>query len=328
MPSGYVRWHAGRETGREQVIIWDARWVDAGPLRLFSESAGAGDDTVLLVMGTSAAGFGWPDALVERILRTGRRVIRFDHRDTGRSSTVDIATDPYTVDDMAADASAVLDAWGAAAAHVVGLSLGGTIAQWLAVNTPGRVNSAILLCSSPMDVDAGPAIASALAGRPAPPGTLPPPTPAFLQYLTERAAGAHDAGAADPEAESITMWSLLAGTQRPFDRVTAQRFVRDTLALATSPTRASQHDVAGRVMTAARTRPIEHIACPTLVVHGSADPILPPEHGQALMERIPEARGHVLPGVGHGLFTIGLPAEIGSLIVEHLDRVRKPDPES
>ncbi|MFC5829282.1 alpha/beta fold hydrolase [Nonomuraea insulae] len=81
-------------------------------MRLWTERfGGSGDPVVLLVMGTSTPGLGWPDELVETLVAGGRQVIRFDHRDTGRSDCVDFATHPYTVDDMAGDAVAVLDAY-------------------------------------------------------------------------------------------------------------------------------------------------------------------------------------------------------------------------
>src|ERR1700761_866636 len=89
-------------------------------------------------MGTSAQGIGWPDELVGTLVAGGRQVIRFDHRDTGRSTCVDFATQPYALADMAADALAVLDGHDAAAAHIAGASLGGAIAQWLPVHPPER----------------------------------------------------------------------------------------------------------------------------------------------------------------------------------------------
>ncbi|WP_256362071.1 alpha/beta fold hydrolase [Streptomyces sp. TRM70350] len=78
----------------------------------------------------------WNNGIVRRPVDRGRRVIRYDHRDTGRSSTVDFAAHPRTVADMASDALAVLDAFGAGQAHLVGASLGGVIAQRLAVTHP------------------------------------------------------------------------------------------------------------------------------------------------------------------------------------------------
>lgn len=84
---------------------------------------------VLLIMGTSAQGIGWPDELVQDLVDGGRQVIRFDHRDTGQSDCVDFARHPYTLSDMAADALAVLDGHGVAAAHIAGRPWAGASAS-------------------------------------------------------------------------------------------------------------------------------------------------------------------------------------------------------
>jgi pimeloyl-ACP methyl ester carboxylesterase len=86
-------------------------------------------------MGTSAQGIGWPDELVGTLVAGGRQAIRFDHRDTGRSTYVDFGKQPYALADMAADALAVLDGHDVDAAHIVGASLGGAIAQR---SSPGK----------------------------------------------------------------------------------------------------------------------------------------------------------------------------------------------
>src|SRR4051794_8476354 len=94
------------------------KFISAGDLRLWTERFGDPEHpAVLLVMGTSAPGIGWPDELVETLVAAGKQVIRFDHRDTGRSDCVDFATAPYAIADMAADTVAVLDGYEIDAAH-------------------------------------------------------------------------------------------------------------------------------------------------------------------------------------------------------------------
>src|ERR1700761_1386543 len=139
-------------------------------------------------MGTAAQGIGWPDELVEALVRGGRQVVRFDHRDTGRSSIVDFERRPYTLTDMAADTLAVLDGYQVEAAHVVGASLGGTIAQLLAVHHPDRVLTLTAIMSGPMGHSSGPAWARALSGQDPDPSDLPPPTPEFLDHVTKLAS--------------------------------------------------------------------------------------------------------------------------------------------
>jgi pimeloyl-ACP methyl ester carboxylesterase len=105
-------------------------FVTSGEMRLWTQRFGDLDDpAVLLIMGTSAQGIGWPGELIEILVAGGRQVIRYDHRDTGQSTCVDFATRPYVLADMADDAIAVLDGHHISAVHVTGASLGGAIAQ-------------------------------------------------------------------------------------------------------------------------------------------------------------------------------------------------------
>src|SRR5215204_1956819 len=98
--------------------------VESGAVRLWTERIGdPADPPVLLIMGAEAQGIAWPDELVSRLVAGGRQVIRYDHRDTGESSTVDFDTSPYSLADLVADAVAVLDGHGLASAHVVGASM-------------------------------------------------------------------------------------------------------------------------------------------------------------------------------------------------------------
>src|SRR3954451_15915602 len=107
------------------------RYVISGPLRIWTERVGdPGLPAVLMVMGSAAQGVSCPDELVARLVERGVQVIRFDHRDTGKSSVVDFDTQPYTIGDMARDCVAVLDGYGLESAHVAGASMGGMMAQW------------------------------------------------------------------------------------------------------------------------------------------------------------------------------------------------------
>lgn len=117
--------------------------------QLWAEARGAEDaPTVLLIHGANASGVAWPDALIDRLAET-LRVIRYDHRDTGRS-TWRFEEEPYPLTTLAEDAVSVLDAFGVEQAHVVGLSLGGLLAQLLLLDAPDRVASATLFCTGPL----------------------------------------------------------------------------------------------------------------------------------------------------------------------------------
>ena len=108
---------------------------------------------VLLIMGGGASMLWWPEEFCERLAGRGRYVIRFDQRDTGRSTKFAAGDPPYTLDDLVADAIRVLDAYAIPAAHLVGMSLGGIIGQLVALQHPTRVLSLTAMSSSPFGVD-------------------------------------------------------------------------------------------------------------------------------------------------------------------------------
>lgn len=301
----------------------EERFVASGDVRLWAERSGSpGAPAVLLIMGTSAQGIGWPDDLVDVLVAGGRQVIRFDHRDTGRSTCVDFDARPYALADMAADAVAVLDGYQVAAAHIAGASLGGAIGQWLAVHRPERVLTLTAIMTGPLGHDAGPAWARALAGKEADPGDLPPPSPRFLRHLAERAAMPQTTRA-EQVAAGLATWRVLNGDVLPFDEPAARRFVETSYDRATDFAAAANHDRAGRQMTPDRLVPLSTITVPTLVVHGTEDPLRPLPHGQALAAQIPGARLETVHGMGHGFFSPGLPRRVGEII---LGQTRTPAP--
>jgi pimeloyl-ACP methyl ester carboxylesterase len=302
------------------VIAINEKFVASGDLRLWTERFGsAGDPAVLLVMGTSAQGIGWPDELVETLVGGGRQVIRFDHRDTGRSTCVDFATRPYGLADMADDAMAVLDGYGVAAAHVVGASLGGAVVQWLAVHRPERVLTLTSIMAGPMGHNVGPAWARALAGQDPDPGDLPPPASRFLRHLAER-AGLPQNTRDEFVAANVETWRVIHGGILPFDEPAARRHVEDSYDRASEPDAAANHDLAAKRMTDDRLVPLSSITAPALVIHGTADPLRPLPHGQAVAAQIPHARFQTIPGMGHGFFSPGLPRQVAKIILEHTGR--------
>ncbi|WP_235029974.1 alpha/beta fold hydrolase [Nonomuraea solani] len=285
-------------------------------MRLWTERFGdVTNPVVLLVMGTSTPGSGWPAELVGTLVQGGRQVIRFDHRDTGRSGCVDFAAHPYTLADLATDALAVLDAYGVEKAHIAGVSLGGAVGQWLAVHHPDRVAALTAIMTGPMGADAGPAWARALAGQEPDPADLPPPAPAFLEHL-ERSAALPRTTRAEIVAANVETWRVLNGDALPFDEEAARRFAEEAHDAMDNPAAALNHDLAGRVMTADRRVPLSAVKAPTLVVHGTHDPLRPLPHGRVLAAEIPQARLATIPGMGHSLFSPGLPRRIAEMILE------------
>jgi pimeloyl-ACP methyl ester carboxylesterase len=211
------------------------RFVASGPLRIWTEQFGDPErPAILMIMGSSAQGVSCPDQMVDRLVERGVQVIRFDHRDTGRSSVVDFDAQPYAIPDMARDCLAVLDGYGLDSAHVAGASLGGVLAQWLAVHAPDRVRSLTLMSTTPMGHDPRPALTRALAGEPADPDDLPPPAPAFLAHLAEEWP---------PGVESdVALFRVFNGPVRPFDEPAARAMLELALSRATDPAAAANHN--------------------------------------------------------------------------------------
>ena len=116
--------------------------VERPGLTLATEAFGdPSDPAILLIMGATSSMLWWPEAFCEQLAGAGRYVIRYDNRDTGRSTTGAPGKPTYTTDDMADDAVRILDDYGIERAHVVGMSLGGMIAQLVALKAPERVRT-------------------------------------------------------------------------------------------------------------------------------------------------------------------------------------------
>ncbi|MFF4261419.1 alpha/beta fold hydrolase [Streptomyces virginiae] len=266
------------------------RVIEVDGIELCTESFGdPADPPVLLIMGLGASMLWWDEGFCRMLAAGGRFVIRYDHRDTGRSVTYGPGRPEYTGADLVADAARVLTAHEIPAAHVVGVSAGGAFAQLLALDHADRVRSLVLISTSP-----------AVPADELPPGLpadLPPPTEEFLRF-----ASAARVDRSDVESvieHEVAYAGVLAGGRRPFDEAAARALVRRDVERAYDAGAASHHDVLrdGTVPQA----PLSSIAVPTLVIHGSADPMFPLRHGEALAERIPGARLLVLPDAGHGV---------------------------
>ncbi|VTR78330.1 alpha/beta fold hydrolase [Cellulomonas hominis] len=239
-----------------------------------------GAPVLLLAHGAACSLDAWPDGLVERLARD-RRVIRFDWRDTGRSTTWPLGHPGYGLPDLVGDVVGLLDAEGVAGAHLVGLSMGGSVAQLLALDHPGRVLSLTLLSCTPgapgqeADDLPGPAADAFAAGPPEPDWSDPA---AVVAYLVEEER-AYQRGGFEADVQQDV-------TQRTVARATDLRARTNHYVMAPGPV--WRHRLGG-------------IAAPALVVHGDDDPFFPLPHGRALAAEIPRADLLVVPDAGHGV---------------------------
>ena len=259
------------------------RTIEANGVELCTEPFGdPADPPILLVMGIGASMLWWEEGFCRMLADGGRFVIRYDHRDTGRSVTYEPGRPGYTGADLVADAAGVLDAYGIPAAHVVGVSAGGAFAQLLALDSPERVLSLVLISTSPAvpgDRDAAAADRGVRAVRGDGRGRL------VGRRLGDRVPRRLLAGARGRRAPVRRGGSPRARASR--------RRARARLRGGAEPRPAPDGD--------GRDAPLSSITAPTLVIHGTADPMFPIEHGEALAEEIPGARLLRLEGAGHGV---------------------------
>lgn len=235
---------------------------------------------ILLIAGAAESMEGWDRDLCQRLAGEGRFVIRYDHRDTGRSTSWPPGAPGYTGRDLVADAGGLIDLLAGGRAHLVGLSMGGAIAQQLAVLHPERVATLTLISTSP-----GPA------------GDLPPVAERLRAALANRAP--------DPDWDDAdAVVEHLVESYRPyagpscFDEAAVREDARRMV--ARTPNRGASAGNHWLVEDAPDVRSrLGEVRAPTLVVHGSEDPLFPLGHGEALAREIPGARLLLLEGVGH-----------------------------
>lgn len=243
------------------------------------------DPAILLIAGATGSMLSWDDELCERLAAGARFVIRYDSRDTGRSVTYEPGAPEYTGPDLVADAVGLLDALGLTAAHLVGISMGGGIAQLAALDHPDRVKSLTLISTSP----AVP-VASDL-----------PPMSEELRVQFSEVRAEPDWSDREAVIEYVVEDARpYAARSRPFDeqawRELASRDFDRSHNLASSYT--NHFAIDGGEEQRERLR---EIRASTLVVHGAEDPLFPLGHAEALANEIPGARLLVLEGTGHEL---------------------------
>jgi pimeloyl-ACP methyl ester carboxylesterase len=288
--------------------------VKANDVELTCDSFGEeADEPLLLIAGLGTQMIRWTVPFCEALARCGYRVIRFDNRDSGRSThfhhcaTPDFAAMaaalragqlpdvPYTLQDMAADAIGLLDALAIDRAHVVGRSMGGMIAQIIASEHPERVLSLTSIMSSsgnPMLPQAAPD-AMAMMMRPA-----PDPVSDEAGFIAHKLAFAR----------------RIAGSGHAFDEQANRLLILEETRRAYDPG-GSGRQIAAMAVTGDRRSRLATITAPTLVIHGADDPLFLPACGRDTAASIPNADLMLIDGMGHDL-----PPALYRAIVEAIDR--------
>ena len=283
-------------------------------------------EAVLLISGLGTQMIRWSETFCQLLANQGYRVIRFDNRDAGLSTHFDSASMPdlvaiadavsrgdtpdvaYTLFDMAKDAISLLDALKIKRAHVVGRSMGGMIAQLLASEHAERVLSLVCIMSSTGNRDlpqASPAVMAAM--------TSPAPHP----FKDEQGYLAH----------CVAFSKVIAGRGYPFDQSAQRDQALAEVKRAYNPSGFWRHIAAIAATGYLRSR-LAKIAAPALVLHGSDDPLVPPESGQDIAANIKEAKLLIVEGMGHD-FPPSLFGFVADVIAENARRmsnsVNRPD---
>lgn len=240
-----------------------------------------GDDrpeTVILVNGLGSQMTRWPEAFCAKLVANGYRAIRFDNRDTGRSTWFP-SGGRYTLKDMAADAFAVLDAAGVAKAHIAGVSMGGMIVQRMAIDYPGRVLSLTSIMSAPSgDVVATPEAMTVISNPP------PDPTADYEAFVAHGMKNARTIGSpAWPWTDGELRARVVAEHARAFNPAGVGR---------------QRHAIGA---DGDRTEELRKLNVPTVVLHGADDPLIQPVGGIDTANAIPGAELRIIPGMGHDL---------------------------
>ena len=253
----------------------------------------ASNPALLLIMGLGAQMTHWPEAFCEKLAERGFHVIRYDNRDVGFSTKLDHepvpemadiimgkAKAPYSLDDMAADAAALLDALKIEKAHIVGASMGGMIAQLFAANHPEKTLSLVSIMST--------------TGNPA----VPPATPEAMAALTNRLP-------ADTPIElmvdnAVKVQTAIGSPAHNYDTPEERARLRKAIERSVYPAGFGRQ-MAAIIANGDRREKLKGVKAPTAVIHGEVDPLVRPEGGHDTAASIENAELIIVPGMGHDL---------------------------
>ena len=291
--------------------------ADANGIQIEYETFGKFESpALLLIIGITGQLTFWDETLCQKLAQQGHYVIRFDNRDAGLSSSIEEAgvpdimqiiktqmkgetiNPPYTIEDMADDAIGLLDTLGIEKAHICGMSMGGMIAQTIAINYPERVISLISIYSRTGDPEE------------------PQPKPEAREFLLAPPTE----GRETTIEHYIKFFSTISGPGFPYDEDWLQNFIAQSYDRAYNPKGTARQLVA--ILAQKNRRPeLKLLTMPALVIHGADDPLMLVECGKNTAAEIPGAELMIIDGMGHDLPHGGAWPQIINAIVDHTHKV-------
>lgn len=276
-------------------------------------------EPLILIAGLGGQLLSWDAPFCQQLADLGYWVVRFDNRDVGFSTRFDPAgipnllpaiqawltgqivpfQAPYTVRDMAGDVVGLMDSLGISSAHVMGASMGGIIAQMIALEHPERLRTLTLLGTTP--------------GNPA----LPPPTVEAMTALLTPAPAGREAYI----EHNLQGYRILHGPHLPFDEARARRRLAEDYERAGSNPAGTIRQMAAIFASIGWHTRLSTISTPTLVIHGDADPLLHVQGAIAIAEAIPASELFIIPGLGHAMPIVIWP-QIVEAIAQHHQTIR------
>ena len=252
---------------------------------------------LLLIMGGMASMLWWPDEFCRKLASRNRYVIRYDYRDTGHSTKYPPGKAPYTLEDFVKDAIGVLDEYGIAGAHVVGMSLGGMIGQLAAVGFPSRVLSLTVISSTPVGADSS---------------RLPASDKVWFEHQATTSETVDWSDRAQVIAFMVDDARMTASTVHPFDETRVRAFIERDYDRAGGYLNATNHGVL--MSEVSKRSRLPEIPVPLLVIHGTTDPVFPIAHGIALSKAVPGSKLTRIEGGGHELHPADWDTIIGAVV--------------
>lgn len=269
--------------------------ANVNKIEIWYETFGNKNNTaILLIMGACCQGIMWPTEFCEMLASHRFYVIRYDHRDTGQSTVFDFENNPYSIEEMAQDAIELLNFLNIEKFKLIGLSLGGPIAELISVNVSARTIGMVLIASS-CDFRPG---NLAYAGKPPEPNSLPRVKDIYLEWMNSFLSKPPQT-IEDYIQFRVKGWKIMNGNQVPFEEQRYHELHKEFIERARHPESHLNHIKICQTAEAVIRNIPAKVSVPTIVIQGSEDPLFPEEHGKALAKAIKNAKYILADGLGH-----------------------------